>query len=125
VAQTGAKLIHLQDVSPDFGPKEIIWKQKQHSEARGALLARGRIWGLPAIAKTFFREMLIFALFIPYMNVLSLVLIIGYGFFYTGRVFLEEYRNPRIFVLPFFNIYLLLLGVIFSLKGFIYGKQRI
>jgi GT2 family glycosyltransferase len=125
VVQSGAKLVHLQKASPDFGPKDIIWKQKQHSEARGALLALGRVGNFSETAKIFFREILALMLFIPYLNIISVVIIIFYSFAYTGSVFFEEWKNPRIIILPFFNILLLFLGVIYSLKGFIYGKQTI
>ncbi len=125
IVQSGAKLVHLQKASPDFGPKEIAWKQKQHSEARGALLALGRVSSFSKTAKTFFREILVLGLFVPFINIISIIIIIFYSFAYTGKVFLEEYKNPRIILLPFFNIYLLLLGVIYSLKGFILKKQTI
>ncbi len=72
IVQTKAKLIHLQNASPNFGPRDIIWKQKQHSEARGALLALGRIKGLN-IFKVFFRETMVLALLVPYINIVSFV----------------------------------------------------
>jgi GT2 family glycosyltransferase len=125
IVQSGAKLVHIQKAGSDFGPKDIIWKQKQHSEARGALLALGRTKGFLETAKTFFREILVLMLFVPFLNFISLIIIVIYSFAYTGSVFVEEYTNPRIFLLPIFNIYLLFLGVIYSLKGFIYGKQRL
>ena len=125
IVQTKARLIHLQATSPDFGPKDIIWKQKQHSEARGALLALGRIGGIGHFAKVFFREIMLFALLVPYLNIASAILIIVYSFLYTGPVYLREFRDARIIILPFFNIYLLLVGFIYSLKGFIFKKQTI
>ncbi len=125
VVRTDAKLVHLQNTSPDFGPRDIIWKQKQHSEARGALLASGRIRGVSAIVKNFFREILLLALFIPFINIISIIIIIIYSFAYTGRVFIEEYRDPRIFLLPLLNIYLMFVGFVYSVIGFVHGKQKI
>jgi glycosyltransferase involved in cell wall biosynthesis len=122
---TDARIIHLQNLDPKFGYKDIIYKQKQHSEARGALLAQGRIKGLMPISRTFFREIILLSLFIPFLNYISLILIVIYSFVYTKIVFWEEYKNPRILVLPLFNLYLLLIGFFYSWKGFIYGKQRI
>jgi glycosyltransferase involved in cell wall biosynthesis len=125
IAYPKAKIIHLQSLDQNFSYKDIIFKQKQHSEARGTLLRLGRIGGFANICKIFFREIMIISLLVPFLNIVSLVLIVGYSFIYTWPVYLEEYKNPRILLLPFFNIYLLFVGFYYSLRGFIYGKQRI
>lgn len=125
IVQSSAKLVHLQKASLDFGPKEIIWKQKQHSEARGALLALGMVSGFFPTVKTFFREILVLGLFVPYLHIVSLILIICYSFLYTGSVFFEERKNPKILILPIFNVYLLFIGLFYSLKGFVRKKQEI
>jgi glycosyltransferase involved in cell wall biosynthesis len=125
IANTGAKIVHLHKIDHNFGWKEIVHKQAQYSEAQGALFARGRIWGIKPVAKTFFREILLILLFIPHLNILSVLLILFYTFFYTKLVFLKEYKNKRILILPFLNIFLLFVSFIYSLKGFIYGKQKI
>jgi glycosyltransferase involved in cell wall biosynthesis len=120
-----AKIIHLQSLDQNFSYKDIVFKQKQHSEARGTLLRLGRIESFANICKIFFREIMIISLLVPFLNIFSLVLIVGYSFIYTWPVYLEEYKNPRIILLPFFNIYLLFVGFYYSLRGFVYGKQRI
>ena len=125
IFQTQAKIIHLHKIDPNFSWKDILRKQAQYSEAQGALLALGRIWGIEALAKAFFREILLVWLFVPYLNILSLLLILSYSFFYTKLVFVKEYRDRRILILPFFNMFLLLVSFYYSLRGFIYGKQRI
>jgi len=125
VANTEAKIIHLHKIDSRFSWKDIIQKQKQYSEAQGALLARGRIRGFSAKIKTFFREILILGLFAPYINIIFIIIIIFYSFIYTGRIYLKEYKNPRILVLPFLNIFLLFVSLVYSLKGFVYGKQKI
>jgi glycosyltransferase involved in cell wall biosynthesis len=125
VADSDAKIVHLHKIDPGFSWRDIVRKQKQYSEAQGTLLSLGRIEGLGNILKTFFREALILPLLIPYFNLISLFLIMIYSFKYTGRVYLEEYRDPRILLLPFFNIYLLFVSLIYSTKGFFYGKQKI
>jgi len=125
IANTDARIVHLHKIDPNFSWKDIIRKQMQYSEAQGALLARGRIFGIYQLAKSFFREMLLIALLIPFMNLISVIIIIIYSFFYTGRVFAEEYKNPRIIILPFFNFLLLFVSFFYSLRGFIYGKQMI
>jgi len=125
VAGSRAKTIHLHKIDPNFGWKDIVRKQKQYSQAQGVLFGLGRIRGIYPLSKAFFREILILSLLIPYANIVALSLIAIYAFKYTGRVYLEEYKNPRIILLPFFNIFLLFVSLTFSLRGFIYGKQRL
>jgi len=122
---TKAKIVHLHKIDPHFGWKDIAYKQAQYSEAQGTLLKRGRIHKVKQFAKAFFREILLVSLLIPYLNVLSALLIFFYSFFYTKIIFLREYSDKRILILPFFNIFLLFVSFIFSLRGFIYGKQRL
>jgi len=122
IVQTKAKIIHMQNLRSDFGPRDIIYKLRLHSEARGGLLARGRIKGPRSIIKTFFRELLVLSIFVPFINIFGIVLIFFYSILYTKQVYLEEYRNPRIIILPFWNIFLLFAGSYYSLKGFIYGR---
>jgi GT2 family glycosyltransferase len=125
VVETDAKIIHAHKISPDFGYQEIIFKQKQYSESRGALLRAGRIKNGMNFIEMFFRELLLIFLLVPYLSYLSAILVVLYSFWYTKLVYLKEYKNPRIFILPFLNIYLLFISFIYTLKGFIYGKQRI
>jgi GT2 family glycosyltransferase len=125
VAASRAKTIHLQKIDPCFNWRDIIHKQKQYSEAQGALLALGRADDFLKTAKAFFREILVLMLFIPLISIISVIIIIAYSFTYTGKVFFEEYKNPRIVLLPFFNIFLLFSGAFYSLKGFILKKQTI
>lgn len=125
VADTKAKIIHLHKIDPRFRWKDIVYKQAQYSEAQGALLVRGRIHEIHSFLKSFFREALLIALLVPYLRILSVFLIAIYSFLYTKSVFSKEYKNPRILILPFFNIYLLFVSFFYSLRGFVYGKQRI
>ena len=55
---------------------------------------------------------------------------IGQKFFYTVfflvdliLIYLEEYKNPKIFLLPFINISLIFVSFFYSVKGFVTGKQ--
>lgn len=125
IVQTNAEIIHLHRIDDNFSWRDIVYKQKQCSEAQGALLALGRIKGLTPVIRTFFREILVLTLFIPRMDRVSLILIISYSFLYTKPIYFEEYKNPKILLLPLFNIYLLFVSFFYSLRGFFYGKQRI
>jgi len=125
ISETQAEIIHLHKIDPRFSWKEIIRKQAQYSEAQGTLLRLGRLQNIKTLAKAFFREILILALLFSYLRIVSVVLILLYSFLYTKLVYLNEYKNGRILVLPFFNIFLLFVSIVYSTRGFIYGKQRI
>jgi len=125
VAGTKAKIIHLHKIDPGFSWKDIVYKQKQYSEAQGALLARGRIRSAGSFVKAFFRELLIIFLFVPYATYLAMALIVVYAIWFTKIVYLKEYKNPRILILPFLNIFLLFVSFVYSFRGMLYGKQRV
>jgi glycosyltransferase involved in cell wall biosynthesis len=125
IADSDAKIVHLHKIDPDFGWKDIVHKQAQYSEAQGALLARGRIRNIGFLGRSFFRELMLLALAVPYLRFFSLALITLYAFLYTKLVFEKNYKDKMILILPFFNISLLLVSLAYSLKGIIYGKQRI
>jgi len=125
IFQTRAKIVHLHKIDPNFSWQDIIYKQKQYSEAQGALLRKGSMINPLLILKSFFREILLLGLLIPDANLFFLAMIIFYCFWYTGKVFLTEYKNWRVLILPFFNILLLCVSFSSSLKGIVYGKQRI
>jgi glycosyltransferase involved in cell wall biosynthesis len=125
IVDTEAKIIHLHKIDQNFSWKDIIRKQAQYSEAQGALLVRGRIRDINSFGRSFFRELMLLALFVPYLRFFSLALVILYAFLYTKLVFEKDYQDKRILILPFFNIFLLYVSLIYSLKGFIYGKQQL
>jgi len=125
IANTQAKIIHIHNITPAFGFLDIIHKQCQYSEAQGALLRLGRITGLKNVIRSFFREILVLSLFVPYLNVLALCAIIFYSFWYSKGMFLERYKDKRRYLLPLLNIYLLFVSIFYSFKGFAYGRQKI
>jgi|WetSurMetagenome_2_1015567.scaffolds.fasta_scaffold149703_2 glycosyltransferase involved in cell wall biosynthesis len=125
IVDTDAKIIHLHKIDLAFSWQDIVRKEAQYSEARGALLALGRIRGVPSIAKNYFREILLLGLAFPLVNVIFAIVVLAYSFAYTWRIFLKEFKNPRIILLPFFNIFLLLIGLIWTTKGFAFRKQTL
>lgn len=125
IVDTKAKIIHLHKIDPNFSWKAIIRKQAQYSEAQGTLLVRGRIRDINSFGRSFFRELLLLALIVPFLKIFSLALIVLYSFLYTRLVFEKNYKDKRILILPFFNIFLLFVSLVYSFRGFIYGKQSI
>lgn len=122
---SGVEVIHLQYAEKDFGLNRFIKKEAQYAEAQGVVLRKYGIHDVKGVALSFFRQILLIGLLIPYVNILSAILIIIYAITYTKLVYIKEYRNPRILLVPFINIYLLFVALVVSLKGFTRGKQVI
>lgn len=114
---------HLHSNDPHFSLKQLVIKESQMAEANGVVLRKHGIITLPIFILMFFRPILLLSLFLPYLNIISLVLIILYSFLYTKFVYLYEFRNIRILLLPFINIYLLIISSYFSFKGWLFEKQ--
>ena len=123
IVDSSARIIHLHRIDRKFNYKDIIRKQMQYSESQGVNLRRKRITNFLDIGRAFFREILLLSLFVPYIRSIGICLIILYSFLYSKQVFLKAYNNYRIIVLPFFNIFLLLVSFVYSVKGILVGRQ--
>lgn len=125
IAATKATIIHIHNTEPKFNYKKIIYKQAQYSEAQGAFLKRYKFISLKHFIHTFFREILIISLLLPYIRYFSLVIIIIYSILYTKNTIIYSLNDYKVLILPLINIYLLFVSLYFSTKGFITGKQTI
>lgn len=125
VVPTKATIIHLHNIDKKFNYKNIIYKQAQYSQTQAVLIRKNGLISLKHFLKTFFREILIICLLIPYLRFVSIILIIIYSIIYTKNTIINNYKNPRIFVLPILNIFLLFISMFYTIKGFVYGKQTI
>jgi len=122
---TNAEIIHVHKLDPRFSYKDIVYKHAQYAEAQGALLRNGIIKKFSDMILIFYREILITIIFIPYIQVIGIILIIIYSFMYTKLVYLKESRNPRIILLPLLNTFLLVISLFFCIKGYVMKKQSI
>lgn len=125
VVPTKATIVHIHSLEKNFNYKKIIYKQAQYSEAQGANLRNHGIYSLELSIRTFFREILILSLLIPYLRIVSLFLILFYAFIYNKNTLKQSLNNPQVIILPIINIYLLFVSLYFSCRGFILGKQTI
>ena len=121
--KTEAGIIHIHDNNPNYSLKSYFLKHAQLSEAQGALYRKHGITSIMELFRAFFREYLLLMLLAPYLRYISIFLIFIYSFYYTKNVYLDEYKNPKIFLLPFINISLIFVSFFYSVKGFVTGKQ--
>ena len=121
--KTEAGIIHIHGNNPNYSLKSYFLKHAQLSEAQGALFRKHGTKSIMELSRVFFREYLLLMLLAPYLRYISIFLIFIYSFYYTKNVYLDEYKNPRIFLLPFINISLIFVSFFYSVKGFVTGKQ--
>lgn len=121
----GVEVIHLQYAEQDFGLKKFIKKEAQYAEAQGVMLRKYGVHDVKGVILSFFRQILLIGLLIPFVNILFALLIVIYSIIYTKLVYQKAWRNPRIIAVPFINIYLLFVATYISTKGFVRGRQVI
>lgn len=121
----GVEVVHLQYAEKDFSLKKFIKKEAQYAEAQGVVLRKYGVHDVRGVALSFFRQILLVGLLIPFVNIFFALLIIAYAFAYTKLVYEKEWRDIRILTVPFINIYLLFVAFYVSLRGFARGRQVI
>ncbi len=121
IAVTDNRIVHLHPVAAVDACKCVLSRERCCSESYGLYFRKHGPAGYLSIQSflfTFFRPALVLALFVPYLYLVSAALIAVYAFAYTGLVYREEWRDRRILILPFLNVYLLFLGTVYTAKGF-------
>jgi len=111
--KTEAGIIHIHDNNPNYSLKSYFLKHAQLSEAQGALYRKYGITNMTELFRAFFRESLVLMLLVPYLRFISIILMLLYSFYYTKNVYISEYNNPRIFLLPFINLSLLFISFLY------------
>jgi glycosyltransferase involved in cell wall biosynthesis len=125
IVSTKAEIVHIHESDLLFGPDKIIKKHAQYAQAQGALLRRYGLRGVKQLIRSFFREILFVMVLVGPTRMFGIMLVVIYCFLYTKRVYLTQYRDPRILLLPWLNIILIPLSTLCSIYGFVTGKQTI
>ncbi len=123
-AASSVKIHHIHEQHDNFSLKKTYHKEAQLAESQGVLLRKYAVVNFSDLL-TYFRPLLIVALIFPYLQMISILFIMVYSFLYTKRVYLENYQDWRIVLLPFINVSLLLVATFYTFKGFIRGKQTL
>jgi glycosyltransferase involved in cell wall biosynthesis len=125
IVSTDAVFYHIHERDPNFGLRKFFYKHQQYANAQGVILRRYGVIGWKEFGLSFSKELLFMGLFVPYLRMISGLLILVFVFIYTKEVYLSEYRDPRILVLPVVNFSLLPVCFVYALKGFVEGKQTV
>lgn len=126
VVLSEAKVVHLHYLGKNFSLIDWIKTKKQLARTYGRLI---RIKGteLPMQAIVFAsKPFLAILLFIPHMQVVGLLLLFIYSILYTRKMFMTKSTiyNPRIFLLPFINIFLVYYETFWMIKTFVFIEKR-
>jgi len=115
---------HLHNNNSKFSFFDYLYKENQLAEAVGACLSvnikKVKLRSLPTALA---RPIIVFGVFIPVINNIFFVIIFLYSIFFTKYVFLKKWKDIRIIILPFVNIFLLYSYTYYFLKGFLLKKQ--
>lgn len=117
---------HLHHRSSSFSVNNYIYKENQLAEAVGTCLSLnfGKIY-IRHYTTALLRPFLILGIFIPRLNILFFILILVYSILFTSNVFKKSWRDVRILILPFVNMFLLFSYTFYFFKGVILKKQQL
>lgn len=125
VVPSNATILHLHNLDPNYRLSNVIHKHAQQAETQGVLFRNQGTSNLWQFIKSFHRELLVTSLFLPPFRLMGISLIGVYSVYYTWPLFFEKKFDPRIFLLPFINISLLFISMVYSIKGFVSNKQEL
>lgn len=125
IVKADAGILHLHDLDPNFNMANIVHKHAQYAESQGAIFRRYGLASVKECVRVFFREIMVLVLFIPGIRVVGLLCVAVYSVAYCGILFAKEWRNVRILLVPFLNVFLLFVSCVFSARGFIQGRQAL
>jgi glycosyltransferase involved in cell wall biosynthesis len=115
---------HLHSMSDNFTLKTYIYKENQLAVAVGAAMANNfSRTGIMSWGTALIRPILILGLFIPWIQWVSLTLIVLFVFNFTKEVFLYNFRDIRVIGLPFVNIYLIFSFTYYFIRGAVTKRQ--
>ena len=124
---SGVAVIHNHNFDPNYSFFDYLRKENQMNETYGVILRNFGIkyYSFKEIILMIHRLIFLFLLFVPLINILILPLLIFYIFLYSKRAFLNEFKNPKILLVPFANLLVVLFGGLWNIIGFVKGRQTL
>lgn len=127
VALSDARVIHYHFLGGGYSMGRLLAKQRAYARIYGRLM-RMRIhtlWGRGIVL--FLKPVLAILPFFPQTRAYGMVLLVLYSFLYTKRMFTTRstLHDPRIIMLPLFNIFLVYYETFWIVEAFLFGKHKI
>ena len=128
VVLSEATVIHLHHLSPHYSLFAWIEKRRNLAILSGRLL-KMYLYKLDirGILSFTFRPLVAILPFIPGFTIFGIIALVIFAFSYTSKIFLTPtlWRNPRILILPFINIFLVYFESFWFIKTFLTHKVRV
>lgn len=127
VTMSQAKVAHLHYLGKGFSFKEFLRKHREYGMIYGRLLRKRRGLFLGKSIVFLIKPFLAILPFLPMVNIIGMLLIVLYSVLYTEKMFTTKstLKNPRIFILPFVNIFLLYYETYWMAESFLFGGNKI
>lgn len=124
IVRSDAKSYHLHYVSEDYSLRQMMQSKKMYARSIGRFLRKSPFQDIKA---------LIIFLVKPALAIVGLtpgigwVLLILFSFVYTPKMFTSPvvWRDPRIFFVPFFNIFFVYYETLWIVQGFLSYKTKV
>lgn len=125
IGHSDVKVIHNHNFNQNYSFTDYIKKENQLNETYGVLVRNYGLTYFPFknIIFMFHRLVLIAFLFIPVINIVTLIVLIYYLFKYSSKIFEIEKGNPNLIFVPLVNLIVIIFGAYYNIIGFIRGKQ--
>lgn len=124
------EVIHIHNMQPSFSVVDLLRKEAQFGEIYGvqlrrqiSFLVRSGRWTSFASLSLLVRPLLLVSTCIPYLRWIGWLGIMLFCYYYTKAVYLNDYSNWRILLLPGVTFAGMVLQSLYLIKGFVIGKQ--
>jgi len=127
VVKSSAMVTHLHYLGEGYSLSKLLHKQRIYARIYGRLMRiKGKSF-LNSNAILLIKPTLAILPFIPVLRTLGIVLLTLYAFLYTKKMFITKstLMDPRIIILPFFNVFFLYYETFWIIESFLFGKNKI
>lgn len=126
VAKSSAKVFHLHYLG-DYDLGKFLIKRKIYARTYGRIIKKRGISLFPQGFVLFLKPLLVLIPFIPDLFMIGIMMIIVYSFLSTRKMFITSstLSNPRIFILPFINIFTVYYETFWMFESLFFGKNKI
>lgn len=127
VMLSSARVIHYHFLGGGYSLGRLLAKQRVYARIYGRLI-RTRLKSLLGPGLILFVKPLLAVLpFIPHVRWVGITLLVVYAFLYSKRMFTTKSTlfDPRIVILPFFNMFLVYYETYWMIESFLFGKHKI
>lgn len=126
VVKSNAIVTHLHYIGEGYSFKKMLIKTRGYSRTYGRVL---RVKGISIHTGLVFlvKPGIAILPFLPYVHTFGIIILLLFSFFYTKKLFVTKSTllDPRIFLVPFVNIFILYYEAWWMGEGFLFGKNKV